>query len=328
MARPLRIQYEGAWYHVMNRGAGNKNIFYDDYHKILFLELLSQIHSRYHIEIHSYCLMSNHYHLLVRTPLGNLSRAMRHLDGVYTQKFNRHTGTDGSLFRGRYKSILIESNSYLLQLSRYIHLNPVQAKIVSNPELFIWSSYLAFLNTTPRPLWLYCDEILNQFSQKYKEQAYHRFVQQGVDQEILTLFRSSEQKSILGSEHFIEQVTEKFLINKEIDREIPEIKKICVAGLPTITDIIQVVTVYFVIDFEKILKKTSGKSNMFKQIAVYLSVTETQAKLVDISILFGLSYSAVSKIYNRIRRSLLTETNMEIKHHVEKIIEILATFKT
>ena len=98
-------------------------------HRIVFLNLLSEIHRRYRVEIHCYCLMDNHYHLLIRTPLANLSRAMRHLDGIYTQRFNRQTRTDGPLFRGRYKSILVECDNYLLQLSRYIHLNPVQAKI-------------------------------------------------------------------------------------------------------------------------------------------------------------------------------------------------------
>jgi REP element-mobilizing transposase RayT len=122
MARPLRILYENAWYHVMNRGASRIKTFYNDDNYKLFLDLLSDTYQRFNLETHAYCLMPNHYHLLVRTPLANLSRCMRHIDGLYTQKFNRIGKRDGALFRGRYKAILIDADSYLLQLSRYIHL--------------------------------------------------------------------------------------------------------------------------------------------------------------------------------------------------------------
>ena len=124
MSRALRIEYEGAWYHIMNRGAGKQIIFHNETHYNLFLKLLSEIHNRYRIEVHAYCLMNNHYHLLIRTPLANLSRAMRHINGVYSQRYNGLQKTDGPLFRGRFKSIIIDSENYLLRLSRYIHLNP------------------------------------------------------------------------------------------------------------------------------------------------------------------------------------------------------------
>ena len=134
MARPLRIEYSGAWYHVMNRGAGHREIYSDDVSRRRFLMLLDDINERYDVEIHAWCLMSNHYHLLVCTPKPNLGRAMRHVDGVYAQWWNRHRGTDGPLFRGRYKAILVDSNSYLLQLSRYIHRNPLEANLVDRAE--------------------------------------------------------------------------------------------------------------------------------------------------------------------------------------------------
>ena len=118
MARPLRIEYPGAWYHVMNRGAGRKKIFNATPHYELFLTLLEEVSERFGAEIHAYCLMGNHYHLLLHTPEGNLQRSMRHLNGVYTQRYNRMRGTDGPLFRGRYKAIVVDADHYLLHLSR------------------------------------------------------------------------------------------------------------------------------------------------------------------------------------------------------------------
>lgn len=328
MARPLRIEYEGAWYHVMNRGAGYQNIFFNDEDKILFLNLLSEINSRYCIEIHSYCLMSNHYHLLLRTPMANLGRAMRHLDGIYTQRFNKRTGTDGPLFRGRYRSILVESDRYLLLLSRYIHLNPVQAKIVSNPEFFIWSSYPAFLNMVPRPLWLYCDEILNQMSKKSKEIIYQQFIDEGIDQETLKFLQEKKRSCIFGSESFIKQITKDYLIKKPIDREISELKKLCRAQIITITDVVQVVANYFAISEQEVFKCTNVKNKMFKKIAIYLAVARTQAKLVEVGLAFGLSYTSISKIYSQIRKNIEVDLKDNISDDVNHIIEVLSTFKT
>ncbi len=112
MARPLRINYPGAWYHVMNRGGGYRTIFNDDHQRCVFLELLADLNRMFRLEFHAYCLMDNHYHLLAHTPEGNLQRGMRHLNGVYTQRYNRIEKTDSPLFRGRYKAIVIEPDAY------------------------------------------------------------------------------------------------------------------------------------------------------------------------------------------------------------------------
>lgn len=137
MTRALRVEYPGAWYHVMNRGAARQNVFHKlkDFNSLL--ELIEEVVMRYGIEVHAYCLMSNHYHLLIRTLVTNLSRAMRHLNGLYTQRYNRSRQIDGPLFRGRFKSILVDADCYLLQLSRYIHLNPVVAMITQKPEEYL-----------------------------------------------------------------------------------------------------------------------------------------------------------------------------------------------
>ena len=128
MSRPLRIEYEGAWYHVMNRGRRSDRIFDGQHDYQMFIELLKDAIELWDVRISAYCLMPNHYHLLIHTPKGNLSRSMRHINGVYTQRFNRTHGFDGQLFRGRYKSIIVDGDSYLLQLVRYIHRNPVTGR--------------------------------------------------------------------------------------------------------------------------------------------------------------------------------------------------------
>jgi len=125
MSRPLRIQFDGAVYHLMNRGTARQITFVDDDDYRAFQNTLGEAHRLWGIEVFSYCLMRNHYHLCLRTPKGNLSRVMRHVDGLYTQRFNRSHKRDGSLFRGRYKAILVNEDQYLAQVVRYIHLNPV-----------------------------------------------------------------------------------------------------------------------------------------------------------------------------------------------------------
>ena len=161
MARPLRIEFPGAWYHVMNRGQARRNIFLHDEHRKYFLSLLATANERYQADIHAYCLMDNHYHIILHTPTGNLQRIMRHINGVYTQYFNRTEGLDGPLFRGRYKAILVDANAYWLELSRYIHRNPLEANIIKNLNGYKWSSYCAYVNKTKKPAWLATDFILN-----------------------------------------------------------------------------------------------------------------------------------------------------------------------
>jgi len=129
MSRPLRIEYPGAYYHVMNRGTARQKIFLNDQDRQRFLDLLGQTCQMWGVRVYAYCLMDNHYHLLVETTDAALSRAMRHLDGIYTQRFNRAHGRDGPLFRGRYRAILIEPEEYFMAVARYIHRNPAEARV-------------------------------------------------------------------------------------------------------------------------------------------------------------------------------------------------------
>ena len=143
MDRPLRIEFPGAVYHITSRGNDRKEIFGDDLDRKAFLEILYRDCARYHWLCHAYCLMDNHYHLLIETPEGNLSLGMRQLNGVYTQWFNRVHGRVGHVFQGRFKGIVVQKDSHLIEAARYIVLNPIRAKLVKNPNQWIWSSYSA-----------------------------------------------------------------------------------------------------------------------------------------------------------------------------------------
>ncbi len=181
MARPLWIEYPGAVYHVMNRGQSRRNIFLEDNGRQSFLDLLGEIVRLWNIQIAAYCLMDNHYHLLLTTPSGGLARAMRHLDGIYTQKFNRVHHRDGALFRGRYKAILIDAEEYFLSVVRYIHKNPLGGGLVSDIDRYRWSSHWGYLNKNKCPGWLDTRAVWSRFS---GVRNYQRFMHEEMEEEI------------------------------------------------------------------------------------------------------------------------------------------------
>jgi len=164
MSRPLRIQYPNAWYHVMNRGRRGEIVFVEGKDYLEFINLLKEASDMWRVRIGAYCLMPNHYHLLIQTPDANLSRCMRHINGVYTQRFNRYHNCDGQLFRGRYKSILVDGDSYLLELLRYIHRNPLRMGVVKELGSYRWSSHKGFLSSSKKWSWLHKDYFLSMFS--------------------------------------------------------------------------------------------------------------------------------------------------------------------
>lgn len=164
MARPIRIEFEGGFYHVTSRGNARQDIFADAEDYRTFLIILADGVERYRWLLHTYCLMDNHYHLLIETPQANLSRGMRQLNGVYTQKYNRRHDRVGHLFQGPYKALIVEKDAYLLELSRYIASNPVRAKMVSSLEDWSWSSYGATAGMKPQESFLHTDRLLGLFS--------------------------------------------------------------------------------------------------------------------------------------------------------------------
>ncbi|MBI1820433.1 MAG: transposase, partial [Nitrospirae bacterium] len=164
MARPLRIQYPGAVYHITSRGNEKKPAYKDNQDRERFLTILQHVNQRYHWICHAYCLMSNHYHLLIETPDGNLSIGMRQLNGVYTQLFNQRRRRTGHLFQGRYKAILIEKDTHLLEACRYVVLNPVRAHMKKGPGAWKWSSYRATAGQGEAHPCLTVEWVLGQFS--------------------------------------------------------------------------------------------------------------------------------------------------------------------
>ncbi len=169
MARPLRLAYPGAFYHVTTRGNARQAIYLDAQDRQMFLAGLEEVVTRYHWRCHAYCLMDNHYHLLLETPQENLSAGMRQLNGVYTQRFNRCHARVGHVFQGRFKAVLVERDSYLLELCRYVVLNPVPAGMVKQPERYRWSSYRATAGLEKAPEWLTRAWVLGQFSSQQEK---------------------------------------------------------------------------------------------------------------------------------------------------------------
>ena len=206
MARPLRIEYPGAVYHLTSRGNARKKIFLNDSDRDEFLATLGWVVERFGWRCHAYCLMDNHFHLLIETPQPNLSLGMRQLNGVYTQRFNRRHKRVGHLFQGRFKAILVERDSYLLALARYIVLNPIRAKMVPSVAYYPWSSYPATVGLAPAPAWLTLDGILSPFAstQSVARKRYAAFVAQGIAQ--APPWSALKGQALLGGEAFIKKM--------------------------------------------------------------------------------------------------------------------------
>jgi REP element-mobilizing transposase RayT len=181
MARPLRIEFPGAVYHVTSRGNARQDIVADDRDRRQWQAVLAQVIDRYSWVCHAYCLMDNHYHLLIETPQPNLSLGMRQLNGRYTQAYNRRHHRVGHLLQGRFRSILVEKEAHLLELCRYVVLNPVRAKLVPHPRQWAWSSYRVTVGESEAPAWLTTDWILEQFGQRLgaAQERYRNFVAEG-----------------------------------------------------------------------------------------------------------------------------------------------------
>jgi putative transposase len=222
MTRPLRIEYPGAWYHVMNRGRRREAIYFgrDDYKS--FLKILEQTCKLFYFEIHAYTLIRNHYHLLIRTPKGNLSRGMRHINGVYTQKFNKRHKIDGSLFRGRYKAILVEEDSYLLELVRYIHRNPLKANLEEKIGQYEWCSHKGYMKESQRESFLQIDTVLKKFGEYEKEakREMRVFVEKEVPKKLLKRLDNVNWPAMLGGKEFKEKIKETIRGRKLEAREI------------------------------------------------------------------------------------------------------------
>ena len=222
MARPLRLEFADALYHVTARGNERRAIFLGDLDadRTLFLSTLAQTVERFDWVCHAYCLMTNHYHLLIETPDANLSKGMRQLNGVYTQHVNRSHGRVGHLFQGRYKGILVEKEAYLLELARYIVLNAVRAGMVTTPEDWPWSSYRATAGIDATSPFLTTDWLLRAFAERREAAmaAYRRFVADGIG--AASPWLALENQIFLGSELFVDNAQAMIDPNRPL-QEVP-----------------------------------------------------------------------------------------------------------
>jgi putative transposase len=280
MARPLRIEFPGAIYHVTSRGNAQASIFLDDIDRNTFLSVLGQTMRRFNVICHAYCLMTNHFHLLLETPDANLSKAMRQFNSVYTQTFNRRHGRVGHVLQGRFKSIVVDREAYLLELCRYIVLNPVRAGMVKEPGKYLWSSYRATAGLRKKPDFLAVDWILEQFGidrvQARKE--YRLFVKAGLDSE--SPWNDLKGQCLLGDDPFLEKLYP-LLKDKSTFKEIPRVQRF--ADRPALEDILQ------------------GAEDREQRDAAILKACHvygyTQAHVAAAT---GLHYSTVSKIIRKI----------------------------
>jgi REP-associated tyrosine transposase len=225
MARPLRIEYDGALYHVTSRGNERKSIFKDNTDRESFLSILFEVTESFHWLCHAYCLMNNHYHLVIETPDGNLSKGMRQLNGVYTQAFNRRHRRVGHLFQGRFKGILVQKDSHFLEVCRYVVLNPVRAKTVKHPRDWAWSSYRSTSGQSSLPRALTVDEIWSHFGQRRgpAQEKYREYVRDGIGK--ATIWETLESQSLLGLEGFAEALKD-HVTGKRRVREIPRAQRL------------------------------------------------------------------------------------------------------
>lgn len=324
MPRAERIEYEGAYYHVMNRGrdGGRVNLFHSPEYYQAFLQTLQEAVDRFGIVLHAYCLMTNHYHLLIETPHANISRAMRHISGVYTQRHNRLAKSDGTIFRGRFKSILVDKDCYFLQLTRYIHRNPVETKkpMVEDLVDYPWSSYPAYLNRTNSPEWLERSQVYAMLGSKQQFAGYAKYVAQGNSEEITRFYNRGNIATVIGDKDFATWLKDEKML--EIKQK-EWVKQVIPGGL-TIDAITSETAAYYQQSVEqlKTLRKGRQSQSKARRIAIYLSQYLGDHRLKSIGDYFGLGHvGSVSHITCIIRQEL--NDNEQLDNEVRKLCELI-----
>lgn len=316
MGRPLRIEYPGALYHVTSRGNERNKIFLDDSDRIKFLDILEDYHERFGILTHSYVLMDNHYHLVLETPQGNLLKVMHSINSRYTGYFNRKYGRAGHLFQGRYKGILVDKEAYLLEVSRYVHLNPARAKMTEKLEMYEWSSYGGYIGKRKEFKWVEYGWVLSRFGRD-REKArgkYKGFVEEGLKRTLGNPFKDVYGQVVLGEEGFKERI-KKLLKGQAISKEIVERKRL--TSSPRAEDILREVASMFGVSGERI-KRKGGRYNKARRVAIYLVKRYSGLSNKEVGEIFGeIHYSAVSKASARV------EIEMAEDKKLSKLVEAL-----
>lgn len=312
MARPLRIQYENAYYHVTCRGNAQTRIFLSDYDRKAFINLLRRSGEIYQVHILAFVLMNNHFHLVVKTPLANLQEFMRHFNISYTSSFNKRHKRAGHLYQGRYKSFVIDADSYLLEVSRYVHLNPLRIKERSDASPhensaylagYQWSSYIDYTTRQRRYPFLALSEILGCFSGN--KRSYAHFVASGITRMVNPL-KQGKGLGIIGDKSFIERIMKQVVEPLKSRREQPTVKKIIKHLEPE--RVLQATTELFQLPFDELLRK--GCKSIARSMAMELLYRHGGMNGREIGDLMGVDYSAVSVARKRFRASLVSDKNM------------------
>lgn len=305
MARQLRVNLEGAFYHVFSRGNEQKPIFLDDQDRASFLEILGNTAEKYLFKYHAYALMSNHYHLLIETPKPNLSRGMHHTNVSYAEYFNRRHKRVGHLFQGRFKALLVEKESYLVILGRYIHQNPVAANLSFSPWTYAWSSCKEYLGLRKAPAWLHLQDTLSYFGEKLEEQflAYKMFLESAAEEDPA---KKAVGQTLLGSESFVESVRQALKLNPEQTNEIAHKTNFLARPSPEMTQ--EAIAKIFNIKPEELAGGT--KQRMAKKLAIYLLKERAGLTLKEIADRFLLGQSGVSRIVSRLKTKMAQDENL------------------
>ena len=294
MARPLRIEYEGAYYHIFSRGNKKQQIFHTDRDRHTFLKTLARMSERFDVTIFAYVLLNNHYHLLIRTNRANLSKAMHWLGTTYTTIFNLTNSQAGHLFQGRFKSIIVENDAYLLQLSYYIHRNPLRAGIAKRLIDYPWSSYPIYAYNRQRPSWLETNLILSQFKHADDvHRAYRESVQKYADEE-KNILEDIKHGVICGSRAFVDRIKKDYLADKDLTDVTGQHK--IVYDL-SVSDVIKTASEVLNADIDKWkMKRRIGKSDMInRDMLIFLLWQMGSYSNSEIGAQFGRSIASVSR---------------------------------
>ena len=293
MARQWRIEYPGALYHVLSRGNGGQDIFNSDNDRNLFLSLLEELIERFDVEVHAYVLMSNHYHLLLKTIDANLSKAMQWFGTTYTRKFNIANHTGGHLFQGRFKSLIIQNAAYLLRLSCYIHRNPVRAGMVERLADYPWSSYKFYAYKKKPPVWLTTQTLFDELSSDDRHKAYRVKVQHYSDEKG-SPWEDVKHGFIYGSQNFIEEIKAKYLGDKK-EQELPQHNSLFRDVDPQLLLDKACAILDFDLDAARKAQRIGQNDKDKRDLLIYLLWQVGQLSGYAIGEYFGLTYSGISR---------------------------------
>jgi len=305
MARPWRIQYDGAYYHVLSRGNEGRNIFYDDQDRRIFLEALGEVSDRFGVEIYAFVLMTTHYHLLLQIRDANLSRAMQWFGVTYTRRFNDRHFRTGHLFQGRFKSILVENDAYVVELSCYIHRNPLRAGVVQRLVDYKWSSYPVYAYGRKGPEWLKKDLILSHFSGEDARKAYREKAQSYADEE-KKLWEDFRHGVILGTDQFLDFIKARFSGSRP-HQEVSQQRG--VVGRINADAVIEQAAglIHCTVDRFKRKRRVYGQDKEKRDLLVFFLWKRGGYTNREIGDMFGITYSAVSHIVKKAKGKMKTD---------------------